>query len=164
MDPEQARTDSRWLYIMAWKAAPAKKAVRARRWNYHACITGKSLISENYRSYKQITSPSSDLGKLITAVYKLIDKTRQDWVLERTEKHPHDAGQPARSNRHVVRRLSPNPSAQLPGARPSLPSFPQRVLVRRSAATSALGRSAAVRERILLRWSAEQSSEMATST
>ena len=38
------------------------------------------------------------------------------------------------------------------------------VLVRRSAATSALGRSAAVRERLLLRWSAEQSSEMATST
>ena len=38
------------------------------------------------------------------------------------------------------------------------------VLVRRSAATSALGRSAAVRERLLLRWSAEQSSEMTTST
>ena len=38
------------------------------------------------------------------------------------------------------------------------------VLVRRSAATSALGRSAAVRERLLLRWSAEKSSEMTTST
>ena len=72
VDPEQARTDSRWLYLMAWKAATAKKAVRARRWDYHACITGKALISVNYRSYKQIPSP--DLGPGV----------------ERTEKHPHD--------------------------------------------------------------------------
>ena len=62
VDPEQARTDSRWLYLMAWKAAPAKKAVRARRWDYHACDAGKALISENYRSYGQIPSPDSGPG------------------------------------------------------------------------------------------------------
>ena len=42
---------------MAWKAAPAKKAVRARRWDYCACITGKSLISRNEKSYMQIPPP-----------------------------------------------------------------------------------------------------------
>ena len=62
VDPEQARTDSRWLYLMAWEAAPAKNAVRARRWDYHACDAGKALISENYRSYGQIPSPDSGPG------------------------------------------------------------------------------------------------------
>ena len=60
VDPEQARTASRWLYLMAWKAAPAKKAVRARRWDYHTCDAGKALISKNSRSYMQIPPP--DLG------------------------------------------------------------------------------------------------------
>ena len=58
VDPEQARTDSRWLYLMAWKAASAKKAVRARRWDYHTCDAGKALISENYRSYMCATPAS----------------------------------------------------------------------------------------------------------
>ena len=44
VDQEQPRTDSRSLYLMAWKAAPARKVVRARRWDYHASITGKALI------------------------------------------------------------------------------------------------------------------------
>ena len=62
VDQEEARTDSRWLYLMVWKAAPAKKAVRARRWDYHACDAGKALISENYRSYGQIPPPDSGPG------------------------------------------------------------------------------------------------------
>ena len=31
LDQASVRTDSRWLYLTAWKAALAKKAVRARR-------------------------------------------------------------------------------------------------------------------------------------
>ena len=62
VDPEQARTDSRWLYLMAWKAAPAKKAVRARSGHYHTCDAGKALISKNYRSYMQVPSPDLSPG------------------------------------------------------------------------------------------------------
>ena len=82
MDPEEARTDSSWLYLMAWKAAPAKKAVRARRWDYHACDAGRALISENSRSYGQIRP--------------------QTRVLECAEKHPndHDAGEKLFLNAH----------------------------------------------------------------
>ena len=39
---------------MAWKAASAKKAVRARRWDYHTCITGKALESPYFRDLQEL--------------------------------------------------------------------------------------------------------------
>ena len=78
VDPEQARTASRWLYLMAWKAAPAKKAVRARRWDYHTCDAGKALIATYFEEFQELhADPAPRPGSWSAPKNTLMTMTRE---------------------------------------------------------------------------------------
>ena len=80
VDQERARTESCWLYLMAWKAAPAKKAVRAR--SGQSWSLSRLPCRERPHLDKSQESQSRSRPQMCT----------QTSVLEITENHPYVYG------------------------------------------------------------------------